>query len=248
MIAISDRTLLKAVCPRCPVESDGNRLTVSGLLVGVSRLEERVTTMLCAWQISQGQLIVHPRPCVLRELLTGVVDRWRATAAERRLWLDLIFPTSAPSEMLTWNLDRTYFSLAMDHLLRNAIQFNPDGGAITLRLAHLAGDWLQIELADTGIGIPAEQQELIFEKFYRLGPARRRRVTGLPRPLSQTVGLGLYLVRGIVEAHDGRIWVENNDEGGATFKLELPRLPAWTNGEAHWSSPAPPARFRSHFA
>jgi signal transduction histidine kinase len=248
LVAIDNQTLLEVDCPHCPVESDGNRLTVSSLLAGVCRLEERVTTMLCAWQISQGQLIVHPRPYTLKELLAEIVDRWRATAAERRLWLDLIFPTSGPTEMLTWNLDLAYFSLALDHLLRNAIEFTPDGGAITLRLAHLAGSRLQIELADTGIGTPGEQQELIFEKFYWVRPARRRRVTGLPRPLSQTAGLGLYLVRGIVEAHDGRIWVESNDEGGATFKLELPRLPAWTESEAHWSSPAPPERFRSHFA
>ncbi len=211
------------------LQDDVTTLSLRGILSGVDRLEELVNTMLCASQISHGQLIIQPRPYSFKVLLKDAVDAWRDTLAERRLWLDLVFEGSTAREVVMWNLDRAYFSLALDHLLQNAIKFTPDGGAITLRLTRLSSHWLQIELADTGIGVPIEQQELIFEKFYRVGEARLHS-TSRTRFMGAGPGLGLYLVRGIVEAHDGRIWVESNDDGGSTFRIELPWLAEWTNG------------------
>ena len=212
------------------LEDDVTTLSLRGILSGVSRLEELVNTMLCASQVSHGQLIIQPRPYSVKVLLKEAVEVWRETLTARRLWLDLVCEGAKAGDVVMWNLDRPYFSLALYHLLQNAVKFTPDGGAITLRLTRLLGRRIQLELADTGIGVPVEQQELIFEKFYRIGEARLHS-TSQTRFNGAGPGLGLYLVRGIVEAHDGRIWVESNDDGGTTFKIQLPWLAEWTDGD-----------------
>jgi signal transduction histidine kinase len=76
------------------------------------------------------------------------------------------------------------------------------------------GDGVYIYVSDEGVGIPEEEHELIFERFYR--------AEGAPSPRTQGVGLGLYLCKAIVEAHRGRIWVESEKGKGAKFVFSLP--------------------------
>jgi signal transduction histidine kinase len=129
--------------------------------------------------------------------------------------------------------DLTRLVQALRHVVQNAIKFTPDGGTITLRArrvpAEEAGgstDYVEIAVQDTGIGIDPEDQALIFEKFYRVGPIERHS-TGAIKFKGAGPGLGLPLARGIIEAHGGRIWVESPgyDEvrcPGSTFYIWLP--------------------------
>jgi signal transduction histidine kinase len=101
----------------------------------------------------------------------------------------------------------------LSNLITNAIHYTPEGGAITLDAA-VEGDCLCISVADTGIGIPEEEQGRIFERFYRVKDERTKYVVG--------TGLGLAIVKSIVESHDGRISVASKPGQGTTFYVYLP--------------------------
>jgi signal transduction histidine kinase len=101
-------------------------------------------------------------------------------------------------------------------LLANALRHAPSGTAVDLRLG-VRGDWVAIEIADQGEGIPTETLPYVFERFYRADRARSRTDGG--------TGLGLAISRQIVQAHGGVIQAANRPEGGAAFTVELPFLP-----------------------
>jgi two-component system phosphate regulon sensor histidine kinase PhoR len=100
----------------------------------------------------------------------------------------------------------------LNNLIHNAIKFTPEGGIISV-YAQVAGEDVQVCVADTGPGIPPEEHSRIFERFYKQDRARSKGGTGL----------GLAIARHIVEGHGGRIWVESQPGQGATFCFTLPR-------------------------
>jgi signal transduction histidine kinase len=109
--------------------------------------------------------------------------------------------------------DRLRLGQLLDNLVSNAVKFTPDGGTVTVSLASREGEAV-LEVADTGIGIPADEQERLFERFYRATTARDRSIEG--------TGLGLVIARAIAEAHGGRIGFESSEGEGTTFRVELP--------------------------
>jgi len=98
----------------------------------------------------------------------------------------------------------------LENLLINASNYTPRGGTITIT-AEKEGDVMNIRIKDTGIGIPSEMREKIFEPYIRLS-----------KELADGTGLGLAIVRTIVSNHGGRIWVERPEDGGSEFVIELP--------------------------
>ena len=119
--------------------------------------------------------------------------------------------------------DRDRITQVLDNLLANAIKFSPVGGTITFGLRR-QGDAILASVADTGIGIPREQLGRVFERFYQVDGSATRRFGG--------AGVGLAIVKRIVEAHGGRIWVESELGKGSTFYFTIPlaRLRAGTGG------------------
>jgi signal transduction histidine kinase len=109
--------------------------------------------------------------------------------------------------------DRSRLQELVTNLLANALRYNREGGRVTLRL-HTRGGVAVLDVSDTGIGIPPEEQALVFERFYRVDKARSREAGGS--------GLGLAISRWIAEAHGGRILLESEPGAGTTFRVELP--------------------------
>jgi GAF domain-containing protein len=104
-----------------------------------------------------------------------------------------------------------------DNLLGNAIKFSPHGGYITVTVEDI-GELEQVSVSDEGVGIPKDQQERIFERFYQVDGSARRRFSG--------IGLGLTIAKRIVEAHGGNMWVMSEPGEGSTFYFTIPKCQA----------------------
>lgn len=134
-----------------------------------------------------------------------------AAATQAGLTLRAIVPPDFPLV----RADRDRLNQVFDNLLGNAIKFSPNGGEITIQLAD-AGEMVQVAISDTGIGIPPDQLERIFERFYQVDGSVTRKYGG--------AGLGLAIVKRIVEAHGGRIWANSELGRGSTFTFTLPKV------------------------
>ena len=108
----------------------------------------------------------------------------------------------------TLEVDPEQVFRVLSNLLGNAIKFTPEGGTVTIR-GERQSDQMKIAVSDTGPGIPADQLPHVFERYWQARPARQL-----------GTGLGLYIAKGIVEAHGGRIWAES--PGGARLIFTLP--------------------------
>jgi len=109
--------------------------------------------------------------------------------------------------------DRSQLERVFINLLGNAVKFTPEKGKITIKAAA-EGNVIRVDVSDTGIGIPQESLPMLFEEFYRVDNPINQQVKG--------TGLGLSLVRHIVEAHKGKIWLESKPGKGSTFSFTLP--------------------------
>src|SRR4029077_18263791 len=110
--------------------------------------------------------------------------------------------------------DPDLLETAFKHLMNNAVHFNKKGGLIKLQ-AKNQGDQVQISFADTGIGIPNDKVSMVFDSFYQVADYMTRDVGG--------IGLGLAIVRRIVEAHGGSIMVQSREGQGSEFRILLPQ-------------------------
>ncbi|WP_221325368.1 cell wall metabolism sensor histidine kinase WalK [Actinoplanes sp. L3-i22] len=154
-----------------------------------------------------GELRLHPQAVEIAELLPTVVDAFAASADRAGLRLH----TRIEPAVVT--VDPIRLRQAVGNLITNAIRHTPAGGKITIISGTAAGR-LRIDVRDTGPGIPPEQQELIFERFWRADKSRSRQTGGS--------GLGLSIVRKLAEAHGGTVAVTSEPGHGATFTVELP--------------------------
>lgn len=143
----------------------------------------------------------------LDELASDVVAEMRPLLDRKELQV----PIEAPSTPLRITGDANLVGRALRNLLANAIRVSPNGGSIRVRVAANPAN-ADVTISDQGPGVPAEEIEHIFGRFYRGADAG-----------ANSVGLGLAIVRRIVELHAGSISVENRAEGGATFRLTFPR-------------------------
>jgi two-component system sensor histidine kinase SenX3 len=119
------------------------------------------------------------------------------------------------------------------NLLDNAIRYNPDGGEVRATLSARDGR-AELRIADTGLGIPSRDLARVFERFYRVDPARSRATGG--------TGLGLAIVKHVMAAHNGKVTVRSVEGAGSTFSLYIPlrvNMPAPALREPH-----PPAEHR----
>lgn len=179
------------------VRSDLDRLNRSiGDLLDLSRLESD------AWR---------PRPEVyeVTEILGSVRDRLTAAQQAR-----LVFEIPALSPLV--EVDFTQMQRALTNVVENAMYYSAAGSPVTITVQGLTSR-ARVVVADVGPGVPDAEKERVFEKFFR-GAASPRAQSG--------TGLGLAITAEIVRAHEGRVWVEDRDRGGACFIVELPRAEA----------------------
>ena len=148
----------------------------------------------------------------LPEIATSLVEEAAHTARDQGVYLELDIPQDLP-EVLG---DRSRLIHVFDNLIGNAVKFSPDGGTITIGMRE-SGDFVEVRVKDQGIGIPPDKLESIFDFFYQVDSSASRRFSGS--------GLGLAVVKQIVEAHKGTVWAESDGKHGSTFVFRLPKAP-----------------------
>lgn len=170
-----------------------------------------INDLLDVTRLEEGRLVGEKWPAPVEGLITNAVSEYKGRAA--RCGQDLCYSVEEnlpPVSVDVWRVHQV-----MENLIGNAIKFTPEGGSIEV-LARTARepDMVEIEVKDTGPGIPAREQEKLFTMFYQIESDSSRSAGGL--------GLGLVISKGIVEGHGGRIWVESETDRGSSFKFTLP--------------------------
>jgi len=173
---------------------------------------DHVLTMLTALmditEAESGVMHLHRAPTPINELLSGVIDLYQMVAEEKHISIATDFTT--PCEA---SVDSVRMRQVFANLLDNALKYTADGGSVKLSCTT-AGATIAVRVSDTGIGISAAEQPLIWNRMYRGDKSRSQR--GL--------GLGLSLVKAIVEAHHGEVSVDSEPGSGAAFTVVLPKV------------------------
>jgi signal transduction histidine kinase len=211
--------------------------------LATDRLTKLTDELLDVTRLQAGQLALHPAPTNLVTLVKRIMQRVQSTTSRHHLALQIAppaaqrgrrktttrGPTHASEPEIVASVDATRIEQVLLNLLSNAIKYSPDGGQVTITLAsrspknHSAtaedanDEWVELQVQDHGIGIPQEQQSLIFGRFVRADNAREAGISGS--------GLGLYISRGLIEQHGGDLWFESQEGKGTTFFVTLPLTP-----------------------
>ena len=185
--------------------SEGVEHQSSIILRGAHRMQRLIAGVLDAAKLESGQLVVEPSPVSARELVETAVEEIRPTAGDVGLSLEVALPT-----LPEVYCDRDRVLQVFSNLLGNAVKFTPRGGTVYLT-ARPSGAFVEFEVADNGPGIEHEALAHVFDRFWRA-----------PRAPGAGTGLGLFIAKGIIEAHGGRIWGESEPGHGARFTFTLP--------------------------
>lgn len=161
-------------------------------------------------RIESGVVWEAPKPVQLAELLENIIDFLSTQAASKKQELTLTHPTGLLPPV---KADPLALESIFGNLITNAINYTPEDGKIEVRLSR-AGINLQVEVMDNGFGIEHRQLDKIFERFYRVKTEKTRYITG--------TGLGLPIVKGLLDSLGGRISVESTPDKGTTFTVLLP--------------------------
>ncbi len=175
------------------------------------RLNMQVENLLSMSRLETGILKLHKDWCDTSELIFSVIQKLAASNFNHNIVFN-------PNENLPlFKLDAGLLEQVLHNILINAIQYTPDNSVIKIDVAYLDENCV-ITISDNGSGFPENEIQFVFDKFYRL-----------PNSKTGGSGLGLSIVKGYVEAHNGIIMLENNKEGGAKFTITIPAETSFIN-------------------
>jgi PAS domain S-box-containing protein len=204
VVLASSALLLKSSLP--PEKDERARRQVEAIQRAGHRMNRLIRDLLDFASIQGGRLAISRREHDAGELLGVVVDTLEPLAVQKSLQ---VCKELGLGQLPVW-CDHDRMIQALSNVLGNAIKFTPDGGTIRVGIER-DGDGVRFFVADTGPGIPADERDHVFDRYFQ---ARRRNREG--------IGLGLSIAKGIVDAHGGRIWVESEEGKGCTFFVAMP--------------------------
>jgi signal transduction histidine kinase len=174
------------------------------------RLFRMVSDILDLARIEAGRFQRRREPFDVVMSLRATIDRLRRMAEEREIAVSL----TVPEDLAAVSADSVRVEQVFANLLGNALKFTPNGGQIAVAVKDM-GPELLVEIRDSGVGIPKEHLNRIFDRFYRVPLPAGSEVEG--------TGLGLSICKAVVEEHGGRIWVESQVGRGSTFFVTIPK-------------------------
>lgn len=197
---------LKAARLRRTADSESVRQQAASIEHVAKRMEHLIRTMLDAATMEACKFSVTPAPCAVDDLLRETLELFGQLAESNQV----LFEQSVNEPDLVICAERERVLQVLSNLLGNALKFTPRGGRVTLSVDR-EGTMARFAVVDRGPGIPRENLSSIFERFWKdVAPGEKG------------TGLGLYIAKGIVDAHGGRIWAESEVGRGARFYFTLP--------------------------
>lgn len=179
-------------------------------VIKIDQLLEMINDLLDMAKIEAGKHIQHQVPTDAGKIITDLM-----TLLEPRAQAQQIKLVHELDDLKTISADPKRIEEIFSNLITNAINYSPEGGTVTVSARSL-NDNVEIKVSDEGVGIPETEIPKIFDKFYRVKDPKTRKVTGS--------GLGLSIVKGIIEAHNGTVDVESTPGEGTTFRILLPLM------------------------
>jgi two-component system, OmpR family, phosphate regulon sensor histidine kinase PhoR len=189
--------------------SDRNRQHVQRIINAADEMKNIIEDILSAEQLRSTTF--ERTKVDMRMVVEGVIVNYQPGIVNRRQK----FSYEIQKEMPFVLGNQRYLTQVVSNLLSNATKYTPEGGQVTLRLFR-KDDLIYLEVEDNGYGMSLDEQKGLFKEFYRVRSAATAHTTG--------TGLGLSLVKWIIEAHNGRIWVKSENGAGSTFFVELPTI------------------------
>ncbi|GEM_PF-6067422 len=177
------------------------------IVAETERLEHMIDELMELSAIESGALVLEKQPFNVRALIEELTGTLQPRTEHKGLTIGLL---ADPDLHIV--ADRERLARALTNLIDNAVKFTPEGGQIVVT-ARKTADCVAIEVSDTGDGIPAAELPRLFERFYRADKARRR---------EGGTGIGLPIVKSIVEAHNGVVDVHSEEGAGSRFRIKLP--------------------------
>ncbi|MDD2703221.1 MAG: GAF domain-containing sensor histidine kinase [Candidatus Omnitrophica bacterium] len=187
------------------------RLRIEKLNKHSDELVQLVNDLLDIARIESGKVTMKQEPAGLKRIVEETLDLLSVQCKEKQIELSSHIGEDIPHVLI----DIIQIKRVFINLINNAVKFTPKNGRISVFVHKIIGG-VQVDINDTGCGIPADALEKIFNEFYRVDNAVNMQVKG--------TGLGLSLVKNIIEAHKGKIWVQSKTGEGSTFSFTLPHI------------------------
>lgn len=192
-------------------DHEKRRHIIERCLFRISTLRTMVSDLTNLTAIETGKFTLARVPVDIREAVVGVVDVYKERAEEKRMTIRIECEPDVDGVHVL--ADKNSLYMVFSNLVDNAIKYTPAGGEISVRVEKRGG-FVQVSVKDTGIGMTPDQQEHVFDEFFRAKNEYTVKVPG--------TGLGLTLVKRLVEAHQGHVSVESVPKRGSTFSVRLP--------------------------
>jgi two-component system phosphate regulon sensor histidine kinase PhoR len=173
------------------------------------RLSDLLSDILSLSRIESGEAALRPREFDMVQAVVEDLEQLKQKAEAKGISTQV----EASAEVLPVMASREFIDQVLINLIDNAIKYSPPGAAVVVRVSSDERE-VRVDVADTGIGIPAEDLDRVFERFYRVAKDRSRKVEG--------TGLGLAIAKNIIATHGGRIWVTSEPGRGSVFSFTLP--------------------------
>jgi signal transduction histidine kinase len=180
--------------------------TVDIVARNAARMETMIRDLLTASKLREGKLAVEPRPVAVGDLLTETADAFDLALRDHGITLAVELAPNVPPV----SCDPARIAQVHANLVGNALKFTPKGGSIT-NGAKPSGDEVVFSVRDTGVGIEPAAATHVFDRYWQKSEDATR-----------GTGLGLFIVKGIIESHGGRVWVESKPGEGSDFRFTLP--------------------------